>query len=106
VSKWASSLTAEELVLAGEKIPVPIAICYQLTEVANDPQVKHQEMLKWVPSPGGDILVSGTPLQMSGTPLEIKRSFPAIGEHNEEIYCDLLGYSTQTLIKLKKEGVI
>jgi len=108
VSEWVASQTAEEVIAAAEKIPIPCGICYQQTEVAHDPQVKAREMLTEVPSPGGNktVLVTGIPLRMSGTSLKIERSFPAVGQHNEEIYCGVLGYSQKDLARLEKEGVI
>ena len=53
-----------------------------------------------------EVVASNIPLKMSGTPLKIERSFPAIGQHNEEVYCDLLGYSREDLTRLREEGVI
>ena len=107
VSEWVASQTAEEVIAAAEKIPIPCSICYDQTEVAHDPQVKALEMLTEVPFPdGGKVLVTNIPLKMSGTPLKIERSFPAIGQDNEEIYNELLGYSHEDLVKLKEEGVI
>ena len=103
-----ASQTAEEVFAAAEKIPVPCGICYEQTEVAHDPQVKAMEMLTEVPSPdeSDNVLVTSPPIAMSETPLKIERSYPAIGQHNEEIYCGLLGYSREDLAKLKEEGVI
>ena len=107
VSEWVASQTAEEVIAAAEKIPIPCGICYNQTEVAHDPHIKALEMLAQVPCPDGSkATVTGIPLKMSGTPLKIERSFPAIGEHNEEIYCGLLGYSLENLARLKAEGVI
>ncbi len=108
VSEWVASQTAEEVIATAEKIPIPCGICYDQTEVANDPQVKAGEMMTKVPLPdgSGDVLVTSPPLRMSETPLKIERSFPAIGQHNEEIYCGLLGYSREDLVKLKEEGAI
>jgi crotonobetainyl-CoA:carnitine CoA-transferase CaiB-like acyl-CoA transferase len=65
-------------------------------------------MLVGVPSPNGEgnIVVTGIPIRMSGTPLRIERSFPALGEHNEEIYCGLLGYSRKEMDKLKEKKTI
>jgi len=106
--EWVASQTAEEVIASAEKIPVPCGMCYEQTEVAHDPQVKALEMLTEVPSPGksGNVLVTNSPLSMSETPLKIERSYPAIGQHNEEIYCGLLGYNREDLTKLKEEGVI
>jgi len=108
VSEWVVSQTAEEVITLAEKIPIPCGICYQHTEVASDPHVKAREMLTEVPSPNGqgNVLVTGIPLRLSGTPLKIERSFPTIGQYNEEVYCGLLGYSGEDLAKLKEEGVL
>jgi formyl-CoA transferase len=107
VSDWVALQTAQELIATAEQIPIPAGICYQQNEVASDPQVRDRQMLVAVPTPDGqgEVLVTGIPLRMSGTPLEMQRSFPAIGQHNEEIYCGLLGYTRQHLDKLEKEGI-
>jgi len=108
VSQWVASQTAEEVITTAEKIPIPCGICYKHTEVAHDPQVKALEMLTEVASPNetGNVLVTSPPLRMSETPLKIERSFPSVGQYNEEIYCGLLGYSHEDLVKLKEERVI
>ena len=108
VSEWVASQTAEEVIAAAEKIPIPCGICYQQTEVAGDPQVKAREMLTEVPTPDGKskVLVTGLPLRMSATPTSIERSFPAVGQHNQEIYCGLLDYSREDLVKLEEDGII
>ena len=108
VKEWVAAQTAEEVIAAADKIPIPFGICYKQTEVAHDPQVQAREMLTWVPDPGGngDVLVTSPPLRISETPLKIERSFPAVGQHNEEIYCGLLGYSREDLDKLEEDGVI
>ncbi len=108
VSGWVASHTAEEIIALAEKVPIPCGICHSQTEVANDPQVKEMKMLVKVPAPdgSGDVVVTGTPLGLSETVPSIERSFPAIGEHNEEIYCGLLGYSREDLERWRQEGII
>jgi crotonobetainyl-CoA:carnitine CoA-transferase CaiB-like acyl-CoA transferase len=107
VTEWVSSQTAEEVFAAAQKIPIPCGICYDITEVANDPHIKETGMLTEVPGPDGiKFVVTNPPLKMSATPPKIERPSPAKGEHNEEIYCGLLGYSRDDLDKLEAEGVI
>lgn len=108
VEEWVASQTTEEVIANAEKIPIPAGICYQHTEVASDPHVRAREMLVEVPSPNGEgnIVVTGIPIRMSGTPLKIERPFPALGKHNEEIYCGLLGYSREDMDKLEQEKII
>ena len=108
VSEWVAAHTAEEIIAVADKIPIPCGICYEQTEVAHDPQVKAREMLTEVPTPDGKskVVVTGLPLRMSATPTEIVRSFPAVGQHNEEIYCGLLSYSREDLTNLEADGII
>ena len=57
--------------------------------------------------PGLDrVPVSQTPVKMSGTPPTIERRPPGVGEHNDEIYQGILGYSSEKIALLKEEGVI
>lgn len=107
VTEWVASQTAQEVFDAAQKIPIPCGLCYDITEVAKDPHIKETGMLTEVPGPEGlKFVVVTPPLKMSATPPEIKRPSPAKGEHNEEIYCGLLGYSPAYLKKLEKESVI
>jgi len=61
-----------------------------------------------VPAPvgAGNILVTGIPLRMSKTQLKMERSFPAVGDPNEEIYSRLFGYRREDLARLQEEGII
>ncbi|GAI97702.1 unnamed protein product, partial [marine sediment metagenome] len=53
----------------------------------------------------GNLLYPGAPFRMSETPWQTGRA-PLLGEHNEEIYCQRLGYSREDLVKLREGGVI
>ncbi|MFC1904897.1 CaiB/BaiF CoA transferase family protein [Chloroflexota bacterium] len=108
VSEWVASQTAEEVVEISRQIPIPCGICYSHYEVANDPHVKAREMLMEIPTPEGKgtVTVTGLPIRMSGTPTKVERPYPAVGQHNEEIYGGLLGYSLEDMEKLKAEEII
>ncbi|MFH1652209.1 MAG: CoA transferase [Chloroflexota bacterium] len=108
VSDWVASQTAEDIIALAEKIPIPCGICYEQDEVARDPQVQARGMLAEVAMPGvsGTMPVTGTPVRMSVTPTAIERSIPAVGEHNEEVYCGLLGYGRDDLAELQGQGII
>ena len=36
----------------------------------------------------------------------LERAAPLLGQHNEKIYCERLGYSREELMELKDSGVI
>jgi crotonobetainyl-CoA:carnitine CoA-transferase CaiB-like acyl-CoA transferase len=44
-------------------------------------------------------------VKLSETPYKIERA-PLLGEHNEEIYCQRLGYTKDDLVRMKGEGVV
>jgi crotonobetainyl-CoA:carnitine CoA-transferase CaiB-like acyl-CoA transferase len=108
VADWVVAHTAEEIITQAETIPIPAGICYEQNEIANDPQVIASECLTDIqfPDGSGKMPVTNTPLRLSATPTKVERSFPGLGQNNEEIYCNLLGYSFEDLQKLKKQGVI
>lgn len=108
VADWVANYTAEEIIAQAESIPIPAGICYEQNEVAHDPQVVASECLTDIlfPDGSGRMPVTNTPLRLSASPTKVARSFPSLGQNNEEIYCSLLGYSVEDLQKLKKQGVI
>ena len=54
----------------------------------------------------GKVTYPGAPFKMTETPCQARHPAPLLGQHNEEIYCKLLGYSREDLVKLRESGVI
>lgn len=54
----------------------------------------------------GKIKVPGSVFKLSETPGDVKYPAPFLGEHNYEVYQDLLGFSEQEINKLAEDGVI
>jgi crotonobetainyl-CoA:carnitine CoA-transferase CaiB-like acyl-CoA transferase len=48
----------------------------------------------------------GMPIKFSGAQAGFDQPPPGLGEHNQAVYCDLLGYSEQRLRELKAQQVI
>ena len=53
-----------------------------------------------------DTHLLGSVFKLLETPWEMKLPAPLLGQHNEKVYCDLLGYSKQQLASLTEEGMI
>lgn len=72
-----------------------------------DPHLKARGVYKQVAhSFIGKDWVINPPWRLSETPAEINRQAPVLGEHSEEIYCDMLGMSQEELEQLVDEEVI
>ena len=70
-------------------------------------QLKAREYFVEVDHPEtGKITYPGAPFQMSETSWKIRQPAPLLGQHNEEIYCGLLGHTKQELVKFREGGII
>ena len=54
----------------------------------------------------GKMKMPGIVPRFSRSPGSVDRLAPALGEHNQEVYSELLGYSTEEIALLKEKGVI
>ena len=75
-------------------------------ELLNSPQLKARDYFKEVDHPFvGKLTYPGMPFIMSETSHRWGRA-PLLGEHNEEVYGQRLGYTREDLAKLRERGVI
>jgi len=85
-----------------------IAPLYNTKDIRED--IQPQSRGYWVkvehPELNESLTYCGPFLHLTETPIEYRRRAPLIGEHNEEIYGQELGLSTEKLALLSKEGVI
>ncbi|UCB42304.1 MAG: CoA transferase [Dehalococcoidales bacterium] len=49
---------------------------------------------------------AGWPYQMSATPAQVNRPAPLLGQHNQEVFCNELGYSAEEFKQLQLAGAI
>ena len=54
----------------------------------------------------GRVRVDGMPMKLSKTPATIERGAPILGQHNQQVFGELLGLHPDTLAELGEEGVI
>lgn len=87
---------------------VPSAPVYNVGEAVEDEHVnKFREMIVEIDQPQyGKVRIAGCPIKFSDTPAKTFNPAPLLGQHNEKVYSDLLGFTPEKLEQLKSEGVI
>jgi CoA:oxalate CoA-transferase len=107
VQEWCREKTVEEIFAILKKSGVPCSPLPTFDQVANDPHLLSREMIVEVNQPvSGKVKLTGSVYKMSKTPGDRKKRIPDVGEHNEEIYGELLGLDGQEMKKLKEEKII
>jgi crotonobetainyl-CoA:carnitine CoA-transferase CaiB-like acyl-CoA transferase len=77
VVDWLARLQAEG---------VPCAPINAYAEALDDPQATHLQLVKAVTLPGGHATHTvGCPVWLDGAPVEVRTSYPALGEHTAEL---------------------
>ncbi len=103
---WLAEHDAEELFREGQKRRIPFAIPTSSEMLLASPHLKERGYFVEVDHPvTGKVIYPGAQVKMGDLPYELKPA-PLLGEHNEEIYGDRLGYSKEGLVKLREQGVI
>jgi crotonobetainyl-CoA:carnitine CoA-transferase CaiB-like acyl-CoA transferase len=54
----------------------------------------------------GPITFPGAPFNMSATPWQLRQPAPSLGQHNDEVYIELLGHTRRDLDGWQTNGVI
>ena len=108
VEKWSTTLTKEEAYEAINAAGVPASPINDLYQVSHDPHiVEDREMFIPVKHPViGDMRVNGNPVKLLDMMPEVRTCAPALGQHNEEIYGQLLGMDKARLEALEEDHVI
>ena len=74
-------------------------------DLPKDPQIIHNGIIKEIDHPvAGKFKAIGTPIEFSETPPTIRRTPPALGEHNDEILREL-GYGQADIDRFRKAGI-
>ncbi len=107
VKDWFEQRTTEEVIQALQRTRVPCGVVKTVDQLPDDPQVKAREMVKSVEYPTlGEVPVPGVPVKLSLTPGTVESPSPGLGEHNQEVYSKVLGFSPEELARLKEAGII
>ena len=85
---------------------IPAGPVYTMDGAMDHPQVRHREMVVERPHPIlGTVSLLGLPVKLSETPGDVRRVPPEIGEHTDEILCEL-GLTEEARLRLREKRVV
>ncbi|HVL32696.1 MAG TPA: CoA transferase [Actinomycetota bacterium] len=107
VAEWCEARTAEHIERMLIEHQVPVSRVYDVRQIVEDPHVRARESLISVVDPVLGPVTQQRPVpRMERTPLQVSRGAPVLGEHNDEVYGDLLGLTAAEISDLKTAGII
>lgn len=108
LESWSMQHTVEDVVDSLLAEGIPAGPLLTIRELAEDPHFSdHRQMFPYMEQPGvGPFRVTAMPIKFSDTQTAIYRPAPALGEHNEEVYSEMLGLDCDTIASLREKGII
>ena len=107
IGAWTRTLTPTELLDLMNESGVPAGLIYRAPDMLKDPHFAAREAIVTVPHPDfGELKMQNVAPKLSETPGSIRSPSPALGQHNDEVYRNLLGLDTERYAALKLKKVI
>jgi formyl-CoA transferase len=107
IAAWTSRLKVREVLALTERHGVPAGQIYRAPEMLEDAHFAAREAIVAVPHPQfGTLRMQNVVPKLSATPGRIRRPSPALGEHNDTVYRELLAMPEDRYERLKAARVI
>jgi len=106
ISEWTRKHTKHEVMKNFGEAGVPCGKVLDSVELLNDPHLRERGMVVTVNHPvRGEFTMPGCPVRLEDSPVEITAA-PLLGQHNGEVYGELLGMTAADLQRLQSAGVV
>jgi len=107
VEQWTQGLTTRQVLDLMDRYGVPAGLIYRAPDMLEDPHFQARDAIVSVPHPDfGELKMQNVAPKLSETPGGIRSPSPSLGQHNDEVYRDLLGLSEERYSELKAAKVI
>ncbi len=107
VATWVKAHTAADVEARLVAAQVPVTRALSIADIFADPHYAAREDIVSVDDPTiGPVRMQGVYPHLSETPGRIRRGAPKLGEHNEDVYGELLGLSAEEIGTLRTQGII
>lgn len=107
VAAWTTGRTAADVEARLQSLGVPAHRSASPADLVEDPQLLHRNHFRRLPHPlHGLTTVEGPRYLLSGTPGDVRAAAPVMGEHNEYVLRELLGYPAERIAELTERGLL
>ena len=107
VAQWTSGLSAEEITTRCVAHDVPVGTAYSAADIFADPHMAARGDLVAIDDPViGPVRQQAPFPRLAKNPAPVPRGAPLLGEHNREVWCDLVGLGEDELADLVDRGVV
>lgn len=107
IAEWTRTQAAEPLRALLVEHGVPVGKIYRAPEMLDDPHFAARQSIVRVPHPQwGEIAMQNAAPKLSETPGRVVSAGPELGQHNEEVYGELLGLESGQISDLARRGII
>jgi crotonobetainyl-CoA:carnitine CoA-transferase CaiB-like acyl-CoA transferase len=104
--RWASERTQVQFYTQGQDAHIPASYVASPADLLDSPQYAHREFFLETDSHDGRrVKIPGLPFRWGGSSAP-PRPAPTLGQHNREVYAELLGLREPDLVTLYGAGVI
>lgn len=107
VAAWTSGLSAEEITARCVEHDVPVGTAYSAADIFEDPHMAARGDLVAIDDPViGPVRQQAPFPRLARRPSSVPGGAPRLGEHNKEVWCDVVGLSEDDLADLVGRGIV
>jgi formyl-CoA transferase len=106
ISSWTMQHAKQEVMERLGAVKVPVGAVLDTDELRNDAFLREHKMFVTIDHPAwGSLVIPGSPIRLSRSPVDVQPA-PLLGQHNGEVYQELLDLEESQVADLAREGII
>lgn len=107
VGEWTKDYAPEQVMEIMQKAGVPAGVVKTCEDLLNDPQMNHREHFRKLKHPEIGVHSYHAPAyRFSQTPCDIHRAAPCLGQDNEHVYGEILGFTNDEIADMLVQKII
>ncbi|MDA8277254.1 MAG: CoA transferase [Actinomycetota bacterium] len=107
IAEWTAGIESEKLLELLNEAGVPAGRIYKAQDMLEDPHFVAREAIVKLLHPNlGEFPMHSVFPKLSATPGAVRSVGPELGQHNQEVFGDLLGYDQREIAELEANGSI